>query len=39
VIRESLDGPETVVVECIVSAQPGSVATPDIVELPPIAER
>lgn len=39
VIREGLDGSETIVIEGIVRARPGSVVTPELVELPLIAER
>lgn len=39
VIREGLDGSETIVIEGIVRARPGSVVTPEMVELPLIAER
>ncbi len=39
VIREGLDGSETIVIEGIVRARPGSVVTPVRVELPPVAER
>ena len=38
VIREGLDGSETIVVEGIVRARPGSVVTPEKIELPPVAE-
>ncbi|MEM8753661.1 MAG: efflux RND transporter periplasmic adaptor subunit [Pseudomonadota bacterium] len=38
VIREGLDGSETIVVEGIVRARPGSVVTPEMTELPPVAE-
>ncbi len=38
VIREGLDGSETIVVEGIVRARPGSVVTPELIELPLIAE-
>ncbi len=38
VIREGLDGSETIVIEGIVRARPGSVVTPEMVELPLIAE-
>ncbi len=38
VIREGLDGSETVVVEGIVRARPGTVVTPEKIELPPVAE-
>jgi RND family efflux transporter MFP subunit len=38
VIREGLDGTETIVIEGLVRARPGSVVTPVRVELPPVAE-
>lgn len=38
VIREGLDGSETIVVEGIVRARPGSTVTPELIELPLIAE-
>ncbi len=38
VIREGLDGTETLVIEGLVRARPGSVVTPVRVELPPVAE-
>lgn len=38
VIREGLDGSETIVVEGIVRARPGSTVQPEMVELPPVAE-
>lgn len=38
VIREGLDGSETIVVEGIVRARPGAVVTPEMVELPAVAE-
>lgn len=38
VIREGLDGSETVVVEGIVRARPGSIVTPEKIDLPPVAE-
>ena len=38
VIRDGLDGSETVVIEGVVRARPGSVVTPEMVELPLIAE-
>ncbi|MEM7524308.1 MAG: efflux RND transporter periplasmic adaptor subunit [Pseudomonadota bacterium] len=37
VIRDGLDGSETLVVEGVVRARPGTVVTPDLVELPLIA--
>lgn len=37
VIREGLDGTETIVIEGIIRARPGSVVTPEMVELPPVA--
>lgn len=38
VIREGLDGSETLVIEGIVRARPGSVVAPEMVELPLVAE-
>ena len=38
VIREGLDGSETVVVEGVIRARPGSVVTPEKIDLPPVAE-
>lgn len=38
VIRDGLDGSETIVVKGVVRARPGSVVTPEMVELPLIAE-
>lgn len=38
VIREGLDGSETIVVEGIVRARPGATVTPEMIELPPVAE-
>lgn len=38
VIREGLDGSETIVVEGVIRARPGSVVTPVLVELPAVAE-
>ncbi|MEL6794023.1 MAG: efflux RND transporter periplasmic adaptor subunit [Pseudomonadota bacterium] len=38
VIREGLDGSETLVIEGIVRARPGSTVAPELVELPPVAE-
>ncbi|WP_195818857.1 efflux RND transporter periplasmic adaptor subunit [Roseobacter sp. MH60115] len=38
VIRDGLDGSETIVVEGVVRARPGSVVTPEMVDLPLIAE-
>ncbi|WP_299281624.1 efflux RND transporter periplasmic adaptor subunit [uncultured Tateyamaria sp.] len=38
VVREGLDGSETIVVEGIIRARPGSVVTPERIELPLIAE-
>ncbi|MBW4707116.1 efflux RND transporter periplasmic adaptor subunit [Roseobacter sp. YSTF-M11] len=38
VIREGLDGSETIVIEGVVRARPGSVVTPEKVDLPLIAE-
>ena len=37
VIRSGLDGSETIVVEGIVRARPGSKVTPEMTELPPVA--
>lgn len=37
VIRDGLDGSETIVVEGVVRARPGSVVTPEMVDLPLIA--
>ncbi|WP_238840703.1 efflux RND transporter periplasmic adaptor subunit [Roseobacter cerasinus] len=37
VVRDGLDGSETIVIEGLVRARPGSVVAPDIVELPPVA--
>ncbi len=39
VIREGLDGTETMVIEGLIRARPGAVVTPVRVELPPVAER
>lgn len=38
VIREGLDGTETIVVEGLMRARPGAVVTPIMVELPAVAE-
>ena len=38
VIREGLDGSETIVIEGIVRARPGSTVTPEMMELPLVAE-
>ena len=38
VIRSGLDGSETIVVEGMVRARPGGVVTPELTELPPVAE-
>jgi len=38
VIREGLDGSETIVIEGLMRARPGSVVTPDLVELPLVAD-
>lgn len=38
VIREGLDGTETIVIEGLVRARPGAVVTPVMVELPAVAE-
>jgi membrane fusion protein, multidrug efflux system len=37
VIREGLDGSETIVIEGLIRARPGAVVTPVRVELPPVA--
>ncbi len=37
VIREGLDGSETIVIEGIARARPGTTVTPELVELPPVA--
>lgn len=37
VIREGLDGTETIVIEGLIRARPGAVVTPVRVELPPVA--
>lgn len=37
VIREGLDGSETVVIEGIARARPGATVKPELVELPPVA--
>jgi len=39
VIREGLDGSETMVIEGIIRARPGATVTPVRVELPPVAEQ
>ncbi len=38
VVREGLDGSEVIVIEGLLRARPGSVVTPEMVELPPVAE-
>jgi multidrug efflux pump subunit AcrA (membrane-fusion protein) len=38
VIREGLDGSEVIVIDGLLRARPGSVVTPELVELPPIAQ-
>ncbi|MEL6450075.1 MAG: efflux RND transporter periplasmic adaptor subunit [Pseudomonadota bacterium] len=38
VVRSGLDGTEVIVIEGIIRARPGSVVTPELVELPPVAE-
>ncbi len=38
VIREGLDGTETIVIEGLMRARPGAVVTPVKVDLPPVAE-
>jgi membrane fusion protein, multidrug efflux system len=38
VIREGMDGSETIVIEGLIRARPGAVVTPVMVELPPVAE-
>lgn len=38
VVREGLDGTETIVIEGLMRARPGAEVTPDLVELPPVAE-
>jgi hypothetical protein len=37
-VREGLDGSETIVIEGLVRARPGSVVAPEMVELPLIAD-
>lgn len=37
VIRDGLDGSETIVVEGVVRARPGVVVSPEMIELPPVA--
>lgn len=39
VIRDGLDGSETIVINGIVRARPGTVVAPEMVELPPVAEQ
>ena len=39
VIRSGLDASETIVIKGIVRARPGTVVTPQMVELPPVAEQ
>ncbi|WP_363323299.1 efflux RND transporter periplasmic adaptor subunit [uncultured Tateyamaria sp.] len=38
VVRDGLDGSETIVIEGLMRARPGSVVSPDVVELPLVAE-
>lgn len=38
VIREGMDGSETIVIDGLVSARPGTTVNPDMVELPLVAE-
>ena len=38
VVRDGLDGSETIVIEGLLRARPGAVVAPEIVELPPVAE-
>lgn len=38
VVREGLDGSETLVIEGLLRARPGAAVAPDLVELPPVAE-
>ncbi|MEO1513284.1 MAG: efflux transporter periplasmic adaptor subunit, partial [Planctomycetota bacterium] len=38
VVRDGLDGSETLVVEGLMRARPGARVTPERVELPPVAE-
>lgn len=38
VVREGLDGTETIVIDGLLRARPGAVVSPERVELPPIAE-
>ncbi len=37
VVRNGLDGSETIVIEGLIRARPGSVVAPEMVELPPVA--
>lgn len=37
VVREGLDGSEVIVIEGLMRARPGSVVTPEMVDLPPVA--
>jgi len=39
VIRSGLDASETIVIKGIVRARPGTVVTPQMLELPPVAEQ
>lgn len=39
VIREGLDGSETIVVSGVVRARPGAVVTPELIVLPPVADQ
>lgn len=38
VVREGMDGSETIVIEGMLRERPGSVVSPQLVELPPVAE-
>lgn len=38
VIRDGLDGSETIVIEGIVRARPGATVTPEMTDLPPVAD-
>ncbi|WP_415922263.1 efflux RND transporter periplasmic adaptor subunit [Tateyamaria sp. SN6-1] len=37
VVREGLDGSETIVIEGLLRARPGAVVSPELIELPPVA--
>lgn len=39
VIREGLDGSETIVVSGVIRARPGAVVTPELIVLPPVADQ